>query len=130
MKTLNTLIAASLLLIGSAGFAKANTERPEKNLNVPAAPSVWEAAEIEVPESLKFIKAKSAFVPVAEFVWGDPSEVPASVLMVPLAPFVAGDSDDSAPDHLAFVNPKLALVPVAPFVFGEAGDAPVELSGK
>ncbi len=130
MKTLNTLIAASLLVIGSAGFARADIHRSEKNLNVPAAPSVWEASEIEAPEALKFLKAKSAFVPVAEFVWGNPSEVPASVTMVPVAPFTTGDSDESAPEGLAFIKAKSAFVPVAPFVFGEPIDAPAELSVK
>lgn len=130
MKTLNTFIAASLIIVGSAGFASAHNGTADKNLNVPLAPGVWEESNIEVPESLKFIKARSASVPAAEFIWGDPSEVPASLVVVPSAPFIAGDSNESAPLHLAFVKAKSALVPTAPFVFGEPGDAPLELSVK
>jgi putative NADH-flavin reductase len=70
MKTLNIFIVASLLVIGSASSASVHEGTEDKNLNVPLAPSVWEEAAIEAPESLRFIKAKLALVPTAGFIWG------------------------------------------------------------
>jgi len=120
MKTLNTLLTLSLLVIGTATFANTDDKVTEKNSNVPMAPSVWESSKIETPELLKFVKAKNAFVPVAGFVWGNPSETPANFLMVPVAPFTVGDSTEDAPEELAYIKAKSALVPVAPFVWGDS----------
>ncbi len=122
MKTLNTLLALSLLVISTASFAATDDKRSEKNANVPVAPSVWESSEIETPELLKFLKAKNAYVPVAEFVWGNASETPANISMVPVAPFTFGDSTENAPEELAFIKAKSALVPVAPFTWGDASE--------
>jgi len=130
MRTLNTLLTLSLLVISTASFATSDGNKSEKNTNVPVAPSVWENSEIEAPESLKFLKAKNAHVPVAGFVWGDPSDVPAHLSMVPVAPFVSGDPMENAPVELAFIKAKSALVPVAPFAWGNPSEAPAELSVK
>ncbi len=122
MKTLNTLLTLSLLVIGTASFATADDKRTDKNSNVPMAPSVWESSEIETPELLKFVKAKNAFVPVAGFVWGNPSDAPANVLMVPVAPFTLGDPTEDAPEELAFIKAESTIVPVAPFVWGDPSE--------
>lgn len=76
MKTLNTLLTLSILVISSASFANTDDKRAEKNSNVPTAPSVWESSQIETPELLKFIKAKNVFVPITDFEWGNPSDLP------------------------------------------------------
>lgn len=130
MKTINTFLTLSILVLSTTSFAVADGIRSETKSNVPIAPSVWGNAEIEVPESLKFIKAKNARVPLADFVWGDPSEEPANLLMVPLAPFVYGDSYEDVPQELNFVKGKFATVPVAPFVWGNPSDVPAEISFK
>jgi hypothetical protein len=104
MKILTTLLTLSLLVISATSFAVSDDNKSSKKSNIPVAPSVWEGAEIEVPELLKFIKAKNAFVPVAGFVWGDPSEAPGNILMVPVAPFVYGESTEKAPEELKNVK--------------------------
>lgn len=130
MKTLNTLLTLSLLVICKASFAMTDGNCSEKNTNVPVAPSVWEGSDIEAPESLKFLKAKNAYVPVANFVWGDPSESPTPTSLVAVAPSVYSDSLEKAPEELGFIKAKYALVPVAPFVWRTQSDVPVELSVK
>lgn len=124
MKTLNTIITLSLIAIGTAGFAK-EYDHSDKNLRVPAAPSVWEAAPIEAPIELEYVKAKSALVPVAGFEWGSPSEIPAELLVVPVAPKDMYNQLDSIPENLQYIKAKNAFVPVAPFAFGNSDvDAP------
>lgn len=128
MKTLNTILTLTILTLSTATFAISGDNRPEKNSNIPAAPSVWEEAEIEAPESLKFLKAKNAFVPLAVFAWGNPSEAPENILMVPVAPYVYSDSREDAPEELEFIKIKSAVVPVAPFVWADASTAPGDVS--
>ena len=130
MKTLNTFLTLSLLVFSSASFAVTNDNRTEIRSKVPVALSVWQNAEIDVPELLKYVKAKNARVPVTGFVWGDPSEAPAQLLMVPLAPFDYGDSDEEAPQELGFVKARFANVPLAPFDLGDPTDRSVEISLK
>ena len=120
MKTLTTLLTFSLLALSTASFAVSDDSRLERKSNVPAAPSVWEGSEIEAPESLKFLKAKNAFVPVAVFSWGDSSDAPENILVVPVAPLVYGDSTEEAPEELGFIKIQSAVFPVAPFVWGDA----------
>lgn len=127
MKTLNTLISLSLIVISTASFASTDVNRSEENTKIPVAPSVWESPEIEAPESLKFLKAKNAYVPVSSFVWGDPSEAPAILTIVPVAPFVLGGSMENTPEELSFIKAKYAHVPVAPFIWGDPSEAPAEL---
>ncbi|MES3018813.1 MAG: hypothetical protein V4721_13585 [Bacteroidota bacterium] len=122
MKTLNTILTLSLLVVSTVSFAAVADKGSDNRNNIPLAPSVWSSAEIETPELLKYVKAKNAFVPVAEFVWGNASEIPANLSMVPVAPFTLGDSMDSAPEELAFIKAKSGLVPVAPFVWGDASE--------
>lgn len=126
MKTLNTLLTLSLVILGASSFA--NTDRIKSN--VPAAPSVWESPLIEAPASLKYIKAKNAFVPVAAFELGDPSEVPTTLLTVPVAPIDYGNSNEEVPVHLGNIKAKFAFVPVAPFVWGDPSTETVELGIK
>ena len=127
MKTITTLLTFSLLALSTASFAGLDDSRLERKSNVPAAPSVWEGAEIEAPESLKLLKAKNAFVPLAVFSWGDSSEAPENILMVPVAPFVCGDSTEEAPEELGFIKIQSAVFPVAPFVWGDASVEPGEI---
>lgn len=128
MKTLTTLLTLSLLALSTASYALSDGN--EKRSKVPVAPNVWENSQIEVPESLKFLKAKNAYVPFADFTWGDPSGAPEQLLMVSLAPFVFGDSQEEAPEELGFIRAKYATVPVAPFVWGEASDEQVDITLK
>lgn len=128
MKTLTTLLTFSLLALSTASFAVSDDSSLEKKSNIPAAPSVWECDEIATPESLKFLKAKNAFVPVAVFFWGDSSEAPENVLMVPVAPFVYGEPTEKAPEELGLIKIRSAVVPVAPFVWGDVSTEPGELS--
>ena len=130
MKTLTTLLTFSLLALSTASFAVSDDSRLERKSNVPAAPSVWEGAEIEAPESLKLLKAKNAFVPLAVFSWGDSSEAPENILMVPVAPLVYGDSTEEAPEELGFIKIQSAVFPVAPFVWGDASLEPGEIFVK
>ena len=82
---------------------------------VPVSPRIWETTDIEVPENLKFIKAKTALVPVAEFIMGNPDEVaPIELLManVPVPAKVWDEETTEIPDGLQNIKAKYALVPV------------------
>ena len=127
MKTLTTLLTFSLLTLSTASFAVSDDSRLDRKSNISAAPSVWEGAEIQAPESLKFLKAKNAFVPVAVFSWGDSSEAPENILMVPVAPFVYGDSTEEAPEDLGFIKIQSAVFLIAPFVWGDESVEPGEI---
>ncbi len=128
MKTLNNLLTISLLILSTASYAVSDGN--EKSSKVPVAPAVWENSDIEVPESLKFVKAKNALVPLANFVWGDPSEAPEQLILVPLAPFFYCDSNEQAPEELGFIKASFCNIPVAPFVWGDALEIPTEISLK
>lgn len=130
MKTLNTLLTLSLLLVGHATFAGSDGKKSDTKSNVPVAPSVWNGPVIEAPSSLKFIKAKNAFVPVASFELGNPSDVPTALLTVPAAPIIFGDSDEDIPENLAYIKAKFAFVPVAPFIWGDPAVGNLELGIK
>jgi len=130
MKTLNTVLTLTLLVTSTASFALTDGNRTEKNTNVPTAPSVWGDSEIEVPELLKFLKAKNAFVPVAGFAWGDPLEAPTHLSMVPVAPADFGNSVENTPEELSFIKAKYAHLPAAPFYWGEPSEEPIELATR
>ena len=118
MTSLNTLITFSLLLLSTLSFANEDESKSKKN-SVPVAVFVWETSEAEIPSELRFLKAKSAFVPVTEFVWGNPSDVPAILNMVPIPAYILEDSNELVPQELAFVKAKSAFVPVAHFITGD-----------
>lgn len=130
MKTLKILIAVSLFMIASTNLAKADERSSILKRSVELAPSVWESSEIQTPMSLRFIKAKFAFVPVAAFVWGQPSEVPVEITMIPVAPLTFAYHTDEIPTGLEYIKVKNALVPVAPFVLGDAHAEAPELPRK
>ncbi len=131
MKSLNTLSTLVLLLLSTLSFANEDGSKCVKNSSVPVTDYILEASEAEVPSGLKFLKAKSAFVPVAEFVWGNPSDVPSDLNQVPVPAYILEYEDEPAPIELAFVKAKSAFVPVAPFITGDpAADAPSEIINK
>ena len=108
MKILNAFLTASLLISNIAGFANSDGIASKKGATLPSAPGVWENSEIEIPQSLKFLKAKYAHVPVADFLWGNPSEVPVHLNMVPVAPFEIGNAMENAPKELDFIKARYA----------------------
>lgn len=70
-----------------------------------------------MPEFLKFVKAKTALVPVAEFVWGSPDEeVPvelrSNLSMVPVASITWAESTTDIPESLRLIKAKLAKIPL------------------
>ena len=76
MKTLvNTLIALFVLFMNTESFSKGrsmNDETKACNVSyVPVSARDWPAGDLEVPENLKFVKAKSALVPVPAKTWTD-----------------------------------------------------------
>jgi hypothetical protein len=126
MKTLlNTLIALFILLLNTESSANVKSMDDHStdcmHLFVPVSPrDYWQTADLEVPEYLKYVKAKNAFVPVAEFVWGNPdAEAPAELLKdyrTFIVPVSAKKWDEPAinevPESLSFIKAKLAMVPV------------------
>ncbi len=124
MKTiLNTLIALFILLLNTESFS--NVKNIDDNTlngihsNIPVSPRDWTANDLEVPETLKFIKAKYALVPLAEFVWGNPDvEVPAELakdyrtFYVPVPAKIWDENSIEVPESLGFIKAKLALVQV------------------
>jgi len=125
MKTiLNTLIALFILFLNTESFAKVK-HMDDHSTNcmhsyVPVSPRDWKANDFEVPENLKFVKAKSALVPVAEFVWGNPdAEAPANLakdyrtFYVPAPAKVWEETAiNEVPENLGLIKAKFALVPV------------------
>jgi hypothetical protein len=125
MKTiLNTLIALFILFLNTESFSNVK-HMDDHSTNcihsyVPVSPRDWTTNELDVPESLKFVKAKSALVPVAEFVWGNPeSEVPEELakddraFYVPVPAKVWEETAiNEVPESLGLIKAKFALVPV------------------
>lgn len=134
MKTLNTLSALLLIFAGSASFANTITNdggRSEKKLSVAVASYVYTSNDADIPAALEFLKAKSAFVPVAKYEFDDSVEAPAELdvkavtNLVPFAPVVMA-RDLTVPLELALIKAKSALVPVAPIVW-ESPETPADL---
>lgn len=125
MKTiLNTLIALFILFLNTESFAKVK-HMDDHSTNcmhsfVPVSPRNWTANDLEVPENLKFVKAKLALVPVAAFVWGNPDvDAPAELVKdyrtfyVPVPAKVWQENAvDEVPASLGQIKAKFALVPV------------------
>ena len=125
MKTiLNTLIALFILFLNTESFAKVK-HMDDHSTNcmhsfVPVSPRNWTVNELDVPENLKFVKAKLALVPVAEFVWGNPdAEAPANLakdyrtFYVPVPAKVWEETAiNEVPENLGLIKAKFALVPV------------------
>ncbi|SDM22347.1 hypothetical protein SAMN05421813_10811 [Daejeonella rubra] len=120
MKTIvHTLIALLVLFMNTESYAYSGKPNDYRNnfigSLVPLSPRNWELNDIEVPENLKFIKAKTALVPVAEFVLGNPDEAaPIELLMstVPVPAKVWEEETTEVPEGLENINAKYALVPV------------------
>jgi len=120
MKTIvHTLIALLVLFMNTESYA--GSVKPNDYRNnfigslVPTSPRNWETIDIEVPENLKFIKAKTALVPVAEFIMGNPDEAaPIELLMakVPVPAKIWEDESTEIPEGLQNIKAKYALVPV------------------
>jgi hypothetical protein len=142
MKTiLNTLIALFILFLNTESFANVkNMDDHSTNCIhsfVPVSPRNWSANDLEVPENLKFVKAKLALVPVAEFVWGSPDEeAPAELakdnrtFYVPVPAKVWEESPiNDAPESLGLIKAKFALVPVPAKVWNNIEISADEISG-
>ena len=125
MKTiLNTIIALFILFLNTESFSNVK-HMDDHSTNcmhsyVPVSPRDWTANELDVPENLKFVKAKSALVPVAEFVWGNSdAEAPAELakdyrtFYVPVPAKVWEETAiNEVPESLGFIKAKFALVPI------------------
>jgi len=130
MKTiLNTLIALFILFLNTESFANVK-HMDDHSTNcmhsyVPVSPRDWTTNDFEVPENLKFVKAKLALVPVAEFVWGNPdAEVPAELakdyrtFYVPVPAKIWEETAiNEVPESLGRIKAKFALVPVPAKLF-------------
>ncbi len=130
MKTiLNTIIALFIFFLNTESFASVK-HMDDHSTNcmhsyVPVSPRNWSANDLEVPESLKFIKAKLALVPVAEFVWGNPDiEAPAELdkdyrtFYVPVPAKVWEETAiNEVPESLRLIKAKFALVPVPTLIW-------------
>ncbi|MDP2413908.1 hypothetical protein [Daejeonella sp.] len=125
MKTiLNTLIALFILFLNTESFSnvKHMDDHSAKCTHsfIPVSPRDWTPNELDVPENLKFVKAKSALIPVAEFVWGNPdAEAPAELakdyrtFYVPVPAKVWEEAAiNEVPESLGLIKAKFALVPV------------------
>jgi hypothetical protein len=138
MKTifaLSTVILMTLSLNSNAGFKSSDFSDDLPKSMVSVAPFVWGSPDDQVPEGLRYVKARFAKVPVAPFVWGSSDDLIDSVksmkgfknLNVPVAPFVWGSSDETAPESLKNIKAENANVPVAPFVWGNPEEAAPEI---
>lgn len=120
MKTLlHTLIALLMLLLNTGSYSADKCMKKSCKINsgsmIPVSARDWNDAATEIPENLKYVKAKFARVSVAEFVWGSPDEtVPADLMkaVVPVAAKVWDDSTVEVPEELSNIKAKYALVPV------------------
>jgi hypothetical protein len=121
---LNTLIALFILFLNTESFANVKSMNDHStncmHSFVPVSPREWQTDDLEIPENLKYVKAKNAFVSVAEFVWGNPdAEAPAELLndyrtfIVPV-PVKKWDEPaiNEVPESLSFIKAKFAMVPV------------------
>ena len=121
MKTIvHTLIALLVLFMNYESYACSGKPRNYRNnfigSLVPTSPRNWEITDdIEVPENLKFIKAKTALVPVPEFVMGNPDEAAPLDLLMAKVPLLSKSWDEEStevPEGLQNIKAKYALVPI------------------
>lgn len=116
MKTiLHTLIAFLIALMNTESFSAERYSSEKANNLVPVSARNWNDSVIEVPENLKYVKAKYALVPVPEIVWGNAGEaVPSELLKsaVPVASKVWDDQSIELPEGLDNIKARFALVPV------------------
>jgi hypothetical protein len=120
MKTIvHTLIALLVLFMNTESYACFGKPNDYRNnfigSLVPLSPRIWEPTDIEVPENLKFIKAKTAFVPIAEFIMGNPDEAAPFELLMAKVPVPAKSWEEETteiPEGLQNIKAKYALVPV------------------
>lgn len=122
MKTIfNSLIVLFVLFMNSESFANSKSVNDEINSKsvsyVPLSPRDWLNNTSEVPEYLKFVKAKTALVPVAEFVWGSPDEeIPAELIsdlrMVPVSSINWEENITEVPENIRLIKAKFAKLPV------------------
>lgn len=134
MKTIFVLSTALLFAFSvntQAGNKKSDSLNEVSKSMISPAPLVWGSPDDQIPEYLKFVKARFAKVPVAPFIWGSPDEIVESVnstknlknMKVPVAPFVWGTPEVGDIESLKNIRAKNADVPQAPFVLGNPDDA-------
>ena len=121
MKTIvHTLIALLVLFMNTESYACSGKPKDYRNnfigSLVPTSPRNWEITDdIKVPENLKFIKAKTALVPLAEFVMGNPDEAAPLELLMAKVPVPSKSWDEElleVPEGLQNIKAKYALVPI------------------
>ena len=140
MKTiLNTLIALFIIFLNTESFSKEkvmddHTKKSVKSY-IPVSPRNWTIGDLETPDHLKFVKAKYALVPVAEFVWGNPyTEVPAELAKdyrtfnVPVPAKVWDEGAMEIPESLSLIKAIFALVPVPTRVWNNIGISADEIN--
>lgn len=138
MKTIfNSLIALLVFFMNSESFAglkSGNDETSAKSSSsIPVSPRDWSSNSSETPEFLKFLKAKAAFVPVAEFVWGNPDEeVPvelkSDLRMVPVPSIVWDENSAEVPESIRLIKAKNAGVPMPAKIWTDKDLSNTEIS--
>lgn len=116
MKTIiTTLITLLITLMNSESFSAEKYGSEKGNNLVSVSARNWNDTAIETPVNLKYVKARYAMVPLAEFVWGSAGEAAPSELMKTIMPVVSKVWDDQSieiPEGLEAIKAKYALVPV------------------
>jgi hypothetical protein len=120
MKTIvHTLIALLVLFMNTESYACSGKPNDYRNnfigSLVPLSPRNWEINDIEVPENLKFIKAKTALVPVVKFVMGNPDEAAPIELLMAKVPVLSKSWEEESPEvpeGLQNIKAKYTLVPI------------------
>lgn len=133
MKTIvHTFIALLVLFMNTESYACSGKPNDYRNnfigSLVPLSPRNWEINDIEVPENLKFIKAKTAFVPLAEFVVGSPDEAAPIELLMAKVPVPSKSWEEESlevPEGLQNIKAKYALVPIPSRYYSQDDSIPV-----
>lgn len=93
-----------------------NDEISSKHISyVPVSPRDWSSTDSEIPDYLRFVKAKTALVPLAEFVWGNPNEelpveLRSNLKSVHVPSIIWNDKISEAPESLRLIKAKYAKV--------------------
>lgn len=123
--------------MNSESFAKVKFDDHELNSKsisyVPVAPREWSNNDSDTPESLKFVKARTALVPQAECVWGNPEEeapieLKSNLIMVPVPAIIWTENITDTPEDLRLIKAKLATVPIPAKNWEDSGISTDEIS--
>lgn len=120
MKTIfNTLIALLVLFMNSESIARIKSDDHPINSkpNIPVSSRDWSNNGFDAPKYLALIKARTALVPLAEFVWGNPEEeapieLRSNLRIVPVQALIWSECIAEVPTDLGTIKARLAMVPV------------------